>query len=111
MTFRFYPFLKQPCLPLGGLQKSQGEVEVENLRVALLKQGVVLVVRSSEQYEVALATGESLVRGLYAYLAVPALRRSSSAYENSSPVICRVWQRGPLKEGNYDRCFRRGECL
>jgi hypothetical protein len=58
-----------------------GEAEVEKLRVALLEQGVVLVVRSSEHYEVAPAEGESAVRGLYAYIAVPAEVRSADVLE------------------------------
>lgn len=58
-----------------------GEAEVENLRVALLALGVVLIVRSSEQYEVAPAADESSVRGLYAFLMVPAEVRSGAVLE------------------------------
>lgn len=45
------------------------------------EQGVVLAVRSSEHYEVAPAEGEPSVRGLYAYLAVPAEVRTADVLE------------------------------
>lgn len=48
-----------------------GDEAVEGLRAALLDLSVVLSVRSSEEYEIALGSGQSPVRGLYAFLAAP----------------------------------------
>lgn len=46
-------------------------LELQELRAALRELGVVLSVRSSEEYQIELDDDESPVRGIYAFLAVP----------------------------------------
>jgi len=90
-----------------------GETEVENLRVALSELGVVLVVRSSESYEIAPAAGESSVRGLYAYMAVPTEVRSADVLECVQSHIRRwplpMTHRGLLRELDMNEELARQE--